>query len=289
MQVLCFDIGGTDIKCGIVKDGQIVCKLSMKTLADTQESIIEQLVNATKEILKDYQIEGVGISCAGCINYDTGVILIPSYSAPNMEGLDLSDIFKKHFGLECVADNDVNCFGLAESISGYGKSLNQFLMMTIGTGIGGAIVYYNQVWHGGAWCGGEFGKMLLGNDKQSFESIASTAALVRKCKEAGMPINNGIEIFKLYDSGDPLANKIVKEFFHDLAWGIANLVYIFDPEAIVIGGGIANRRSLSQEIYDEASKIVEPETFKNIKIVNSKHGNDGGMIGAYYNFVMKNK
>ena len=184
MQVLCFDIGGTDIKYGIVKDGKIVCKYSMKTDASTKESITKQLVDTTKKILEEYEIEGVGVSCAGCINYDTGVVLLPSYSAPSMEGLDLSDIFKKHFGLECVADNDVNCFGLAESISGYGKSLNQFLMMTIGTGIGGAIVYYNQVWHGGAWCGGEFGKMLLGNDRQSFEDIASTAALVRKCKKA---------------------------------------------------------------------------------------------------------
>ena len=289
MQVLCFDIGGTDIKYGVVKDGKIVCKYSMKTDASTKESITKQLVDTTKKILEEYEIEGVGVSCAGCINYETGVVLLPSYSAPSMEGLELADIFKKNFGLECVADNDVNCFGLAESISGYGKSLNQFLMMTIGTGIGGAIVYYNQVWHGGAWCGGEFGKMLLGSDSQCFEEIASTAALVRKCKEAGLKVDNGVEIFKLYDNGDPLANKIVSQFFHDLAWGIANLVYIFDPEAIVIGGGISNRKSLSQEIYDEVAKIVEPETFKNIKIVNSKHGNDGGMIGAYYNYAMKNK
>ncbi len=290
MKVLCFDIGGTDIKYGIVKDGKVLVKKSMRTDAFLGEkAIIDKIVLASKELLKEHTVVGAAVSCAGSINYETGEILIPSESAKCMKGMNFKKIFKDNFYLDCVADNDVNCFAKAEAIDGFAKKCKQFLMMTLGTGIGGAIVNEKNVWRGLHYNGGEFGRMLLGSTEQKYESIGATSVLVRNARKAGLKVENGIDMFRLFDEKDPKAITIVKDWYHDVAWGIANLIYIFNPEAVVIGGGVANRSTLCTEIKRELKKILNPDFYDTVKLLNSKFGNDGGMIGAYYNFAETRK
>ena len=120
-----------------------------------------------------------------------------------------------------------------------------------------------------------------------FEDLASTSALIKNAKKAGLGVDNGLALYKLYDEKNPLALKVIGEFYHYLAIGIANLVYIFNPEAIMIGGGISNRETLTDEIKVELKKILQPEFFNTITIENSIHKNEGGLIGAYFNAVNK--
>ncbi len=286
MKVLCYDIGGTDIKYGVVEDGKIIYKSSMKTSPDLgRESLEERLIEVGKEITQKYDVKAVGISSSGSIDCETGKVLIPGDKIKIMKDMDFSKLFYENLGLIVAADNDVNCFGEAESRTGAGIKYDNFLMMTIGTGIGGAIIYEDKVMHGLNYNAGEFGRMLLGDTK--FEDLASTSALIKNAKKAGLGVDNGLALYKLYDEKNPLALKVIGEFYHYLAIGIANLVYIFNPEAIMIGGGISNRETLTDEIKVELKKILQPEFFNTITIENSIHKNEGGLIGAYFNAVNK--
>ncbi|MDD4243066.1 MAG: ROK family protein [Bacilli bacterium] len=288
MKVLCFDIGGTYIKYGVVENGKVIEKASVKTDAALgQQALILRLLHTTREMMKKHKVEGVGVSCAGSINIETGTVIVAPEHIKEFIGLNFKQIFKDNFGLECFADNDVNCFAVAEGESGAAKKMNSYLTMTIGTGIGGAIVIRKQIWRGSFYNGAEFGRMFISDKK--YEAICSTASLVRAARKAGLSVNNGVEVFEIYDNKNheknALAVKIVKEFYQNLAFGIANLFYIFDPEAIIIGGGISNRQRLAKEIRQELKKILDPAFFRNAELLNAEHANDGGMIGAYYNFV----
>lgn len=284
MKVLCYDIGGTDIKYGIVENGELLFKDTMKTDAFLgQDALVKKLIWTTKDVLKKNTVVGVGISCAGSIDTNRGIVSIPPEDISEFNGLNFNYIFKENFNLPSVADNDVNCFALAEGKTGVAKNLKNYLTMTVGTGIGGAIVIDGKLWRGANFNGAEYGRMLLTDKK--FEALASTQALVRNARKAGIVASNGIDVFDAYDRKDAMAIAVVKEFYSNLALGIANLFYLFDPEALIIGGGISNRRQLSTEIKRELKRIMTPEFYATSKVMNAKHGNDGGMIGAYYNFM----
>lgn len=283
MPILCFDIGGTDIKYGIVENEVILEKGSMPTNPYLgQENVSNRLLEVTKEFQKRYEIEGVGISVAGCVDFNYAKVIAGPESIPEFNNWDFREVFGK-LGLKAVADNDVNCFGVAEGKSGAAVKFNNFLTMTVGTGIGGAIVLNGEMWRGLNFQAAEFGRMLIEGGK--YEAQAATSALVRSARIAGLTAGNGLDVFALYDEKNPIAVKVVTEFYHKLALGIANLVYIFNPEAIIIGGGISNRKTFATELKKELKKIMVPAFYDTVKIYNAAYKNDGGIMGAYYNYL----
>ncbi len=286
MQVLCFDIGGTDIKYGIVKDEVIIEKHKVPTEAkSSQKELEKKLYNLTTEMLAKYEVVGVGVSCAGSIDHEHGVVATPPEAIPSFGGWDFKSFFKNNFNLECVADNDVNCFAIAEGTSGAAKDFKNFFTITVGTGIGGAVVFNGKIWRGLNYNAGEVGRMLL--PKEKFEALASVTALVKYAQDLGLDVHNGKEIFDLYDQDDFLAEQAVANFYHYLAVGIANLIYTFNPEAFVIGGGITNRECFIDELNKTINRYLV-DGFKNTAIIRRAHyKNDGGMMGAYYNFVSR--
>ena len=123
--------------------------------------------------------------------------------------------------------------------------------------------------------------------KEKFESIASVKAFVKYAQDLGLDVHNGKEIFDLYDKDDFLAEQAVANFYHYLAVGIANLIYTFNPEAFVIGGGITNREQFIEELNKTINRYFV-DGFKNTAIITrAYYKNDGGMMGAYYNFVSR--
>ena len=283
MPILCFDIGGTDIKYGIVENEVILEKGSMPTNPYLgQENVSNRLLEVTKEFQKRYEIEGVGISVAGCVDFNYAKVIAGPESIPEFNNWDFREVFGK-LGLKAVADNDVNCFGVAEGKSGAAVKFNNFLTMTVGTGIGGAIVLNGEMWRGLNFQAAEFGRMLIEGGK--YEAQAATSALVRSARIAGLTAGNGLDVFALYDEKNPIAVKVVTEFYHKLALGIANLVYIFNPEAIIIGGGISNRKTFATELKKELKKIMVPAFYDTVKIYNAAYKNEGGIMGAYYNYL----
>ena len=123
MKVLCFDIGGTYIKYGVVENGKVIEKASVKTDAALgQQALILRLLHTTREMMKKHKVEGVGVSCAGSINIETGTVIVAPEHIKEFIGLNFKQIFKDNFGLECFADNDVNCFAVA----GIGAAKNEY-------------------------------------------------------------------------------------------------------------------------------------------------------------------
>ena len=285
MKVLCFDIGGTNIKYGVIEDGNILEKSMFPTnYKRGHKDVTDRLIATAKKVQKKHpDIEGVGISCAGSINFDKGCMITPPDAIQEFGEWDFEKLFMEELGLRIVADNDVNSFAACECKMGAGSKYKTYLVMTVGTGIGGAIVINGEMWRGLNFQAAEFGRMLIEGGK--YEAQAATSSLVRSARIAGLTVGNGLDVFALYDEKNPIAVKVVTEFYRKLALGIANLVYIFNPEAIVIGGGISNRKTFSSELKKELKKIMVPAFYDTVKLYNAAYANDGGIMGAYYNFL----
>lgn len=284
MRVLCFDIGGTNIKYGVIENAKFLEKGLFDTDAEQgKESLTNKLIKITLEMKDKYQIEGVGISCAGSVNFEKAYIDIAPDALPSFSNWDFRKIFKEQAGLDCIADNDVNSFAKAECINGAAKDFDHFIVITVGTGIGGAVVMNDEIWRGKNYNAGEVGRILIGNAK--WESVASTSALIKEARRAGLEVTNGVELFKLYDEKDEIAIAVVNRFYDLLGVGMANLVYMFNPEAIIIGGGISKRESFASSVEKYMNSHL-PYGFRNTaKVLSATYKNDGGMLGAYYNFI----
>lgn len=286
-QYLAFDIGGTHIKYGIVNEsGEVLSHYSMDTNANLGGlSIVNKVIASGNKLLNE-QIAGIAISTAGQVNYHTGVIVGAGDTIPEYTGIEIKRLISKALGLPVEVRNDVDCVALCEKWIG-GHSAKDFITLTIGTGIGGAIIINNEMYSGHSFSAGEWGYMLV--EGKQFEKVASITGLiniVKKCKEEREW--TGEEIFQLYDSGDIPIKNAVEIFYRHLAIGIVNLIYIFNPEKVVIGGGITERGDkFLAEVKCEVKKYVEPSIYKNTEIVLAKHSNHSGMIGAVYNFIQQ--
>lgn len=285
MKVLCFDIGGTNIKYGVIEDYQILEKNMFPTNYKRGHiELTDRLIQTAKKVLKKYpDIEGVGISCAGSINFEKGEMITPPDAIPQFGEWNFTKLFEEELGLKIVADNDVNSFAACECKMGAGKKYKTYLVMTVGTGIGGAIVVNNKIWRGKDYNAGEIGRMLV--DGIQWEKIASMTALIKSAQLRDLDVENGKQIFDLYDEGNKTAELAVSDFYRNLGKGIANLVYIFNPEAIIIGGGISARENFGREINIYADYYLVEGFQDTIDIIPAQFRNDGGMLGAYCNFV----
>ena len=285
MKLLCFDIGGTNIKYGVIEHGVILEKSKFPTnYKRGHKDVTDRLIATAKKVQKKYpDIEGVGISCAGSINFDEGRMITPPDAIQEFGEWDFEKLFMDELGLRIVADNDVNSFAACECKMGAGSKYKTYLVMTVGTGIGGAIVVNNKIWRGNNYNAGEIGRMLV--DGVHWEKMASMTALIKSAKLRGLDIEEGKDVFDLYDQGDKVAQLVVGEFYRNLGKGIANLVYIFNPEAVIIGGAISARDDFGFEINRYADYYLVEGFQSTLDIIPAHFKNDGGILGAYCNFV----
>ena len=283
MKILCYDMGGTDLKYGVIENNNLLFSSKTPTKCySTPEELKEQYIYLTKEILQKFpDIQGVAISTAGSVDYTRGVIVAAPEAIPVFQDFDFKTLLKENFNLDCFVDNDVNSFAAAELNED--NPYHNFIVMTVGTGIGGAIIVNDTLWRGANFNAGEIGRMLINGI--SYEKQASMSALLRNAKAKGLDIKNGLELFNLYDNKDELASEVVNDFYQKLATGLANIIYMFNPEAIFIGGGISQRKTFIEELEEHLNPQLEWE-FRNItKIKIASHQNDGGMYGAYRNYL----
>jgi predicted NBD/HSP70 family sugar kinase len=246
--------------------------------------LTDRLIQTAKKVLKKHpDIEGVGISCAGSINFEKGEMITPPDAIPQFGEWNFTKLFEEELGLKIVADNDVNSFAACECNMGAGKKYKTYIVMTVGTGIGGAIVVNNKLWRGKDYNAGEIGRMLV--DGVHWEKMASITALIKSAKLRELDIEEGKDVFDLYDQGDRVAQLVVGEFYRNLGKGIANLVYIFNPEAIIIGGGVSAREGFGNEINAYADYYLVDGFQDTVDIIPAQFKNDGGILGAYCNFI----
>lgn len=290
-EYIAFDIGGTQIKYGIVSEAGTVRK--HKTVPTEihlgGEQIVQKLILLSQKLINEHTISGIGISTAGIINIYKGVVMGGVDHIPNYATIPIIDRLQEVLKVPVSIDNDVNCAAFGEKWNGVGRDKRNFIMLTLGTGIGGAIFIDGELYRGHSFSAGEWGNMLI--EGKTFEEVASISGLihlVRKYKGEGDW--NGKTIFELYDKGDREVTKAVEVFFKHLAIGISNLAYIFNPEMVVIGGGITDRgNQFLKEVKEEVEKYLNKEIYSNCEIELAQNGNCAGMIGAIYHFLHQHK
>ncbi|PEF50042.1 MULTISPECIES: ROK family protein [Bacillus cereus group] len=290
-EYIAFDIGGTQIKYGIISEAGRVLK--RKTVATEihlgGEQIIQKLILLSKKLMNEHTIAGIGISTAGIVDINKGIVTGGADHIPGYSTIPIIDRLQEILKVPVSIDNDVNCAAFGEKWNGSVREKENFIMLTIGTGVGGAIFIDGELYRGHSFSAGEWGNILI--EGKTFEEVASISGLIRLVRKyKGKGEWNGRTIFELYDKGDREVAQTVGIFFKHLAIGISNLAYIFNPETIIIGGGITDRgNEFLKEVKEEVSKYLNQEIYNNCEIELAQNGNCAGMIGAIYHLLHHHK
>lgn len=287
-QYICIDIGGTAIKYGVVQSGEIpkIIRTDSCKTPENGTKILQKVFDIIEALKRNCgQTEAVCISSAGIVNSEEGCILeanddlIPGYT-----GTKIADRVKEKFGIPCFVENDVNCAAMAEYYAGAAKGYHSMLMLTIGTGIGGAFIAGGKLLKGHTYSACEVGYMNM--EEGTFEEIAATSALVaRTAKRLHKTADeiSGKWIFEQAQDGNEVCIEEIDRMCDILAKGISNICYVLNPEIVLLGGGISAQTDwLKPRIEMGMEKYLIPVIRKKTKLDFAKFKNQAGMIGAYY-------
>lgn len=287
MNLAAIDIGGTTIKIATWKDNQLRDKHAIDTPKDLN-GFYKALTEEVNKIKKDTKIEGVAISSPGAVNKKTGIIG-GSSAIPYIHNFKIVDKLEKRFGLPVSIENDANSAALGELAEGSGKGCDSMAFFVIGTGIGGALIINQKVWHGAHLFGGEFGYMIMG--AHTLSELASPVAMANRYNERTSKHLDGKTIFELADKDDPVASDERQTLIHALAVAIYNIQHSFDPEKIVLGGGISNNPELIPLLNKEIDRLRDGLDLVTLKpdIVLCKLKSDANLRGAVADFEQNAK
>lgn len=293
-----FDIGGTSIKYAVMnKNADIFEKGSYKTPMTDIDDFFDKIVVLIKQFRKQYNIMGIAVSAPGAVDCESGIIGGDS-AIRFIHGPSFKEELQKRTGLSVEIENDANCAALAEVWMGAAKEAMDSLFIIVGTGIGGAIVKDKKIHHGHHTHGGEFGFAIMECNIEQPEFITwsksgSTIELINSvCARKGLENGelDGKMIFDLADTGDQDCIEELNKFYFRLALGIYNLQYIYDPEVIVIGGGISEREGIILQVNKHIDHILERVGNAKVKpkVVRCQFGNAANMVGALYHYISCN-
>ncbi|MBC2855565.1 ROK family protein [Cetobacterium sp. 2A] len=298
MNIVAIDIGGTSIKYGVVNEnGEILKTDSEDTDAEKGvEQLLEKIYFIVEKYLFNDKIKGIAVSATGQIDAMKGKVVGGTELIPGWIGTNLVDILQKKYSLPVVLENDVNCAALGEFWLGAAKNSDNFICLTVGTGIGGGIVLNGELFRGEGFVAGEFGHIQIEKGgkncgcgkKGCYQQYASTTALLELIKEKTGETLNGKEFFSNVTSIGGIYESILEKWCDYLTDGLSTLVYIFNPRLIVIGGGISIQRDLLETYINRSLKEKIGKNYNEIlKIKMADRGNDAGLLGATYLLLQK--
>lgn len=314
MYRLGIDLGGTNIVAGVVdEEYNIVAKASCKTdVPRPEKEICDSMAEVALEAIKKANItiddvESIGIGVPGAVNPETGII---EYSANLFfHNWSVVEMMEERLNTKVKIENDANAAALGEYLAGSAKGARNAVAITLGTGVGGGIIIDGKIYSGSNYAGAELGHMVIvkgGKDcacgrHGCWEAYASATGLINLTKEKILTekpefsymlklcdddISNvsGRTAFDAMAEGDPLAKQVVEEYISYLATGIVNIINIFQPDVLCIGGGVSNQ---GENLLAPLRNIVESERYtkhndKQTVICKCLLGNDAGIIGAAY-------
>ena len=310
MQDYCIgiDIGGTVIKGALFgSDCRLVQKRSVETGADKgREAVLKNLISLTHSLHStDKRVSAVGIGVAGVLDQHKEVLL----QSPNIKVLEqvlLQKVLSEALHLPVFLENDANAAALGEQWAGAGRELENFLLITLGTGIGGGFILHGELWSGENGKAGELGHMVVAADGQlcscgkrgCLEAYSSATAIKRMAQDAlragacsGLQNLSGGD-FSAIDAemvhqaalqGDAVSRDIFKQMARYLAIGISNVNNLLDINSFIIGGAVSNAFEVfGPFLFDEVKQLVYRISRDTIKIFVSELGNDAGVYGAAY-------
>lgn len=310
------DLGGTNIKVGLVDENyNIVEKATAKTnlprpageICATMVELIWQCLNAAKVTIGE--VNSIGIGTPGVANRNSGTVL---YSCNlDFRNTDLRKLLKQRLDKPIYVENDANAAAFGEVLAGAGKGYSDVVVVTLGTGVGGGIIIGGKIYTGFNFCGAELGHTVIEfNGRQCgcgrkgcFEAYSSATALINMTKEAmeankdskmweiaGGSLDNvdGKTAFDGMRADDDAAKGVIKMYIDYLGCGLTNIVNTFQPEVLLIGGGICKEgENLTKPLYE----IIKRDSYcidenQSTKLDICKLGNDAGIIGASYLYTI---
>ena len=283
MRIAALDIGGTSIKSGIWDGAQVSELRECDTNAKEGGA---RLMERAVEILKGYQpFDAIGISTAGQVDTGAGSIYYANDNIPGYTGMEVRRILEDTFHVPVTVENDVNAAAVGEAQFGAAKGQPDFLCLTYGTGVGGAVVIGGQVYTGSTWSGGSFGGILIHpEDVRSdveysgcYEKYASTTGLVRLAMQTDPSLTNGRAIFESF--GRPEVRAVVDRWIDEIVNGLVSLVHIFNPSLLVLGGGVMDQPYVLDQVQTRLIPRISPG-FRGVRVTRANLGNQAGLLGA---------
>lgn len=311
--IIGIDLGGTKISGALANfNGDIIAKYTLPTKAeDGEEAVLEGIISVGEMVLGESKVNkdnvlAIGIGCPGILNVKEGKII----TAPNLpfRNFNVVKSLKDKFNIPVYLDNDANVAAIGEYVFGAGKGTNNMVFITVSTGIGGGAVLNGRTYRGNTCNALEIGHMTLEKEGPRCncgnygcaEALASGTAIGRAANEA---IKKGektslahyekvtsFEVFKEAEKGDELAQKVLNKALNYLGICVANVITSFDPEVVIIGGGVSKG---GQIVFDKINEVVKARCFesmwKSTSIVPAALGTDAGVIGAIALAIMERK
>jgi glucokinase len=299
------DIGRFILKIAVVKiSGEIIAIRSYPLVQkQTRDYLVDKLIEAVRDIRQQVAKEDInpiciGISAKGFIDQKAGIILGPEKGIKGWLNVPLAKLIKQETGLPVYIDNDANMMTIAEHRFGAARGVDNVVFIALRTGIGGGIIINGKLYRGTGNAAGEIGQMIINLDsgtsdkgiRGSYEYFASASSIVRRYNEETLFEGNRIgktpsckEIFELSYDNIPEAVKVVRENSEMVGIGLANLITIFAPEIIVLGGGMSEaRESYISMIRERAIANSLANCRSELKIVRAQLGSAGSLLGSAY-------
>ncbi|MFH1332003.1 MAG: ROK family protein [archaeon] len=271
------DIGGTKIKAGLVEGNKVIKKIEIDTNGNGgKQEVLQNITKAIQTLMND-KVKEIGVGFPGPVDKNGVVQKSPHF---DMVGENIKKHIEQKFKKKVLVDNDTNCMTIAEARYGVGKGHKNFVMISIGTNIGGAIIADGKLYRG-RWHAGEVGHMTINYDGVKSRCCNNYGCFGHYVSIEGLQENYGKEILpeeiaELAMKGDKKAKEAYEQLGRRLGIGLMNLANILDPEVIIVGGGIAKSWKLFEK---EMKKIMEERGFIKTKVVKAEL-RDGGIIGA---------
>jgi len=286
MNLLVFDFGGTSIKYGICAQEELIEVDSFPT-PTSWEALVPQLVKIKEAFAKQYALEGVAFSFPGAVDSQSGAIYGIS-AIDYIHDFPIRAELEQLLKLPISMANDANCAALAELWKGAAKDIDHALFVVIGTGVGGVIIVDRKLHLGKHFFGGEFGIMQL-EPGLSFSMVGTAVGMAnRYCQRLNLPTGSisGKEVFELAKTGDALAAEEVETFYKYTALGLYNLQVAFDPDKIIIGGGLSANDEVIGILNSRVNELIAENKIGDIQahIIGCHYQNHANLIGAAKQF-----
>jgi len=292
------DLGGTSAKIGIVdRKGAVVARTRVAIDARASfERIVEPIAEGLAGLIAEAGGEGpagIGYCCPGFVDPASGSVVGGSENIPGMAGRSAAAYLAERIGAPAWADNDATCAAAAELAYGAGRPFGSFLLVTVGTGIGGGLVLGGRVWRGARGFAGEIGHVSLDpggpacpcGSRGCLEQYASGPAIVRAWKElAGSRARTAaspLDVARLAADGEPEALAAFAAAGRALAQAVGGVINLLDIQACIVGGGVADAGDvLLEPLRRELRTFAYPLLAEGFRVAAAELGNDAGLLGA---------
>lgn len=287
MSVAVVDIGGTSIKTGLYNGGKLT---DFREVPSEAKNGVQHLMEQVVSLFEDMsgRFDRIGISTAGQVNPIKGVITYANKNIPGYTGFPLKEFIENRFSVPVTIENDVNAAAIGEAKFGAGKNCLEktFLCLTYGTGIGGAIVINDQIYHGSSFSASEFGAIITHAEDHNesrdpwegtYEQYASTTALIKRVCKKYSGLDDGKKIFANLHNQE--VKKEIDSWIDEIVVGLVSLIHIFNPPMVVVGGGIMKEKYIVEQLNKKLYASIMP-SYRHVKIHQAILQNNAGLYGA---------